>query len=524
MKPLHIRVNAGKIRRYAPVLAQLAAASVAVMLARCGGELGSDAEEEAAGTDRTAEALSQTPNLPHKKLCDHVEQPGVAHCHARVRTDSQGIVPLLAGPQGLTPADLKSAYNIPATGGKGKIIAIVDAFDNPNAEKDLAVYRSQFGLPPCTVANGCFKKVNQSGGQSPLPTPDAGWAGEIALDLDMASAGCPDCRLLLVEANSSSYTDMAAAVATAVKLGAAVVSNSWGGPEDSSLTDSDAKWFNHAGVAITVSAGDDGYGAEYPATSRYVTSVGGTSLMQGKNARGWTEAVWGSSGKSSDGTGSGCSQYIGKPSWQKDGGCARRTAADLAAVADPNTGVAVYNTYQASGWAVFGGTSASAPLVAGILAVSGNSAADGSLSYVKPTAFYDITIGANGSCGGTYLCTAQAGYDGPTGNGTPNAAALGESQGTPPPSCTPNCSGKSCGSDGCGGVCGSCASGESCDAAGQCVPSSSCAHPICSKGKRLVASCDSCASQICAADPYCCAKRWDSICVSEVNSICKQGC
>jgi hypothetical protein len=515
--------------------------------------------------DRTAQALSQVQQFPNKTLCDPNPAPGQARCYARVRTDSQGVVPFTGTPQGFGPADLRSAYSIPASGGGGKIIALVDAQDDPSAESDLGVYRSQFGMSACTTANGCFTKVNQDGNASPLPTADTGWAGEISLDLDMASAACPDCKILLVEANSTNMSDLGAAISTAVKLGAAVVSNSWGGSEDSSISGSDASIFNHPGVAITASAGDGGYGAEYPATSQYVTAVGGTSLVKSSGARGWSEAVWGSA-SSSSGTGSGCSQYISKPAWQKDTGCSHRTEADVAAVADPNTGVAVYETYGGSGWAVYGGTSAASPLVAGILAITGNSTANGSLSYQNPTAFYDVTTGTNGSCGGSYLCTAEAGYDGPTGNGTPNGAALanlggggtctpnctgkmcgsdgcggtcgtctgGEScnsSGQCVSSCTPSCSGKTCGSDGCGGTCGSCASGETCSSSGVCTGGGgggggggSCSHPICESGKKLVSSCDPCADTICSYDPYCCVTKWDSICVSEVGSICGEGC
>jgi hypothetical protein len=440
-----------------------------------------------------------------------------------MRTHADGVQPFVTpGPQGFGPADLRSAYSIPLSGGNGKVIAIVDAQDDPSAEADLAVYRSQFGLPPCTTANGCFHKVNQNGAASPLPTADQGWAGEIALDLDMASAACPDCKIVLVEANSTSMTDLGTAELTAVKLGAAVISNSWGGPESSGIASSDATWFNHPGVAITVSAGDDGYGAEYPATSRYVTAVGGTSLVKSSSARGWSEAAWGSTSNTNGGTGSGCSKYISKPTWQKDTGCAKRTAADVSAVADPNTGVAVYDSYGGGGWLVYGGTSAAAPLVAGILAITGNSSADGSLAYSKPTAFFDVTSGANGSCGGSYLCTAKAGYDGPTGMGTPNGAAL--SSGGSGSTCVPSCSGKTCGSDGCGGTCGTCGSGQTCSAAGECTTSSTCSHSTCASGSQLTSTCDSCASTVCAQDSYCCTTAWDSICVSEAGSLCGLSC
>jgi len=174
-------------------------------------------------------------------------------------------------------------------------------------------------------------------------------------------------------------------------------------------------------VAITVSSGDNGYGVEFPAASRYVTAVGGTTLVRDSSSRGWGETVW-------PGAGSGCSAYVPKPAWQTDTGCARRTVADVSADADPNTGVAVYDTFRSSGWLVFGGTSVSAPIVAGVYALAGNASTitHGSYPYthaVYPVTLNDVTQGSNGSCGGSYLCTAAAGYDGPTGLGTPQTTA-----------------------------------------------------------------------------------------------------
>jgi hypothetical protein len=298
--------------------------------------------------------------------------------------------------------------------GTGQTIAIVDAYDDPNAESDLAVYRSQFSLPPCTSSNGCFRKVNQTGG-STYPNANSGWAQEISLDLDMASAVCPNCKILLVEASSNSFANLGTAEDYAA-ANANVVSNSYGGSEFSSETSSTYNGhYNHPGVAITVSSGDNGYGAEFPAASQYVTAVGGTSLQSDSSNRGWNETAW-------SGAGSGCSAYVSKPSWQTDSGCTRRTIADVSAVADPNTGVSVYDTYRAGGWLVFGGTSVSAPLVGSVYALAGNagSVTYGSFPYSHGNALNDVVSGSNGSCGGSYLCTAGPGYDGPTGLGTPN--------------------------------------------------------------------------------------------------------
>jgi subtilase family serine protease len=359
-------------------------------------------------------ALSMVPGNAQRAICGDAP-PGEARCHARARVTETGEVQAFASASGLGPADLRSAYAVPS-GGAGVTVAIIDAFDDPKAESDLATYRSHYGLPACTTANGCFKKVNQNGLAGPLPKADTGWASEISLDADMVSAVCPACKILLVEANSASLTDLGTAVSTAVRMGAKVVSNSYGGSEGWYIATAE-QFFNHPGVAITVSTGDNGYGVEYPASSKYVIAVGGTSLVRSGSARGWTEHAW-------TGTGSGCSTYVAKPSYQKDTGCARRTVADVSAVADPNTGVAVYDTYGASGWAIFGGTSASAPIVAAILAAAGKASVSNAWPYANAGAWFDVMTGSNGNCGGSYLCTAKVGFDGPTGLGTPNGAII----------------------------------------------------------------------------------------------------
>ncbi|HEU5379677.1 MAG TPA: peptidase S8 [Ktedonobacteraceae bacterium] len=342
---------------------------------------------------------------------------GFAHCLAiqYVPGTTSGVKPFASSPQGLNPADLRAAYKLPSTtAGSGQTVAIVDAMDDPNAESDLATYRSQFGIPACTTANGCFRKVNQSGGTS-FPASDVGWAEEISLDLDMVSAVCPNCHILLVEASSASFTNLAAAVNTAVRLGAKEVSNSYGGSESSSET-SIASSYNHAGTVITASSGDNGFGVEVPAAFNSVVAVGGTSLSRSSTTRGWSETAW-------SGAGSGCSRFITKPSWQHDTGCARRTVADVSAVANPSTGVSVFDTFgNVGGWLVFGGTSVSSPIIASVYALAGNASSVNAASslYSHTSSLFDVTSGSNGSCSGSYLCTARAGYDGPTGLGTPN--------------------------------------------------------------------------------------------------------
>ena len=310
-------------------------------------------------------------------------------------------------PSGYGPASLQSAYAVPVTSTTATV-AIVDAYDDPSAESDLATYRAKFGLAPCTTSNGCFRRVNQSGGTS-MPSASSGWAQEIALDLDMVSAICPSCHILLVEATSATVGNLSTAVQTAAKLGAVAISNSYGGNEFSGETSYDAA-YNQPGIAVTVSSGDSGYGVQYPAASPNVIAVGGTSLKQ--SGTGWSESAW-------SGAGSGCSAYEPKPAWQKDSGCSRRTVADISAVADPNTGVAVYDSYGQSGWLVFGGTSVASPIVASMYAVAGNRVSTASSVYSHTTSLRDVTSGSNGNCAPSYLCTATAGYDGPTGLGTP---------------------------------------------------------------------------------------------------------
>jgi subtilase family serine protease len=337
---------------------------------------------------------------------------GYAACHARVVTDAGGQPAVTAGPKGYGPADLRSAYGLTSAGSSSQTIAIVDAYDLPTAQSDLNVYRSTFGLPPTTIT-----KLNQNGGTTP-PRVNAGWGQEIALDLDMASAICPNCKILLVEANSAMFTDLAAAENTAASHGATVISNSYGGSEFSQETSTTYGGpYNHPGIPITVSSGDSGYGVEFPAASPYVTAVGGTSLRRSGSA--FSETAW-------SGAGSGCSAYVAKPGWQTAStGCARRAVADVSAVADPATGVAVYDTtrYQGrSGWMVFGGTSVAAPVVAGVYALAGNAAAVG-YPYSHTGGLRDVTSGSNGSCSVPVLCTAGAGWDGPTGLGTPNGTS-----------------------------------------------------------------------------------------------------
>jgi subtilase family serine protease len=366
---------------------------------------------------------------------------GPVRCMSALRVDLPLVPNATAAHGGYGPADLRAAYKLAAaavTNGKGQTVALVDAYDDPTIESDLNTYRAYYGIPPCTTANGCFRKVNQDGEQGSYPIANPDWEPEIALDTEMVSAICPNCHILLVEANSADETvamsnpvqhsDLGAAVDTAVNLGATEVSNSYGsaGPEpDQTFFD---HYYDHPGVAITASAGDEDYGTIWPAASPYVTAVGGTELVQDPTtARGWSESVWGSVfpgvvPNEAQGTGSGCSLWEPKPAWQHDAGCSGRIVADVSAVAD---NVAIYDSSpEIGGWGVVAGTSISSPITASVYALAGNakSLVYGSYPYSHQTSFFDVTQGSNFTpssvCG--YLCTAEPGYDGPTGLGTPN--------------------------------------------------------------------------------------------------------
>ena len=345
-----------------------------------------------------------------------------------------------APPAGYAATDIESAYGLAssaAKSGAGVTVAIVDAYDDPNAYNDLSQYRSTEKLPaiascaPSQLAGSsspCFAKANQSGAAGPYPTANSGWGEEISLDFDMISATCPKCNILLVEANSNSLANLGAAVRTAAGFGPVSIGNSYGGGEYSSEAADAQAYYTQPGIAVTASAGDSGYRVEFPAAASSVIAVGGTSLRK-TSSGGWSQTVW-------SGTGSGCSAYIPKPSWQHDTGCPRRTVADTAAVADPNTGVKVYDSFKEPGWMVFGGTSASAQIIAGIYGLAGLGASNASALYGGGSIAFgatnplltDVTSGSNGSCAGrgrqgnqalAYLCTGETGYDGPTGMGAP---------------------------------------------------------------------------------------------------------
>jgi hypothetical protein len=416
-----------------------------------------------------------------------------------------------AGAFGLRPQDLHAAYALPTSAPGTQTVALVDAYNDPTAEADLNAYDAEFGLPECTTADGCFRQVNQNGEAGSLPFPKTtkeletarkgsraqreeaaeatGWALEISLDIEVAHATCQSCDIVLVEANGPSYEDLETAERSAATLGAGEISNSWAGSEEGETPELESAGpFNHPGIVITAAAGDDGYlnwdaesSAErgyvsFPASSPHVVAVGGTRLSLGTGSAWASEAVW----NGDHATGGGCSVVFTAQPWQQSVadwsgvGCAtKRAVADVAADADPYTGVAVRDTspeceyrYEEAKvkhvlyWCTIGGTSVATPLIASTFALAGG--ADG-VAYPaetlyenrlkSPASLHDVTVGSNGectlpfledglsactpaeeaaSCASKAICLAGTGYDGPTGVGTPDGIAAFKPLPNPP--------------------------------------------------------------------------------------------
>jgi hypothetical protein len=399
----------------------------------------------AQATPRTADvAAASSGYTPPSGVIDPCPPaaPGDAGCAALIseptatsEARSAAVEASTSTPSGYSPADLRAAYDL-QTGYAGSLqtVAVVTAWNYADAASDLAAYRSEYGLTPCTVANNCFEQVSQTGSTTDLPPTAAGWDAPVAESLDMISAVCPNCHILLVEASSGGISDLGTAENEAVSLGAKFVDNDWFIPETqvgSEETTYDTDYFNHPGVAITAPGSDEGYGAiSYPAASQYVTAVGGTTLTADTStARGYVETAWA-------GSSSGCSAYEPKPSWQTDTGCADRSLNDIAADADPNTPVAYYDTPTEAGWGTGSGTVVAAAIIAATYALAGTPAAGtypAEYPYEYPggdyttpgnaypyiDGLYNITSGSDGTCSVSYECTAGDGYNGPTGLGSP---------------------------------------------------------------------------------------------------------
>ncbi len=383
------------------------------------------ASERGADEDQQASELDDAAQVPTVAVCSG----GRFLCKSHVVADEHNHIQPFATPSGFGPADLVSAYKLNAAVTSTATIAIVDAFNYANAASDLASYRTQFGLPACTVASGCLTIVNQNGATSPLPAaPPAGddWNLEAALDLDMASAACPTCKLVLFEAQDDQGDGLFVAQnAAAARAGVVSISNSWGEASDGTDLTLDSEFFTHTAAINTFvasgDAGNTGATPDYPSTSAHVIGVGGTHLAKSTAARGWTETAW-------SGAGSSCSLLIAKPAFQATAvptaACTKRAAADVSSVADPNSGLAVFNRND-GGFIVVGGTSAASPFVAAVYARYGISGAthDASFAYGHTAEFFDITSGRDGTCTSA-LCRAGVGWDGPTGIGSPNGATL----------------------------------------------------------------------------------------------------
>ncbi len=342
---------------------------------------------------------------PAVRVCGAVAA-GQARCQAWIRTDVKGLL-REDTPAGYAPSDLQTAYGLTAysrSDGGGETVAVVDAYDDPDAAANLSVYRSEYGLSACTASSGCFTEKQFT------KKTNAGWAQEESLDVDMVSAICPNCDILLVEASSNGAAALSKAESYATAH-ASYVSNSWSGAEGDTRYDGD---YDVGGVAITAASGDRGYDkvAQWPAILPTVIGVGGTDLTSISPR---TETAW-------SGAGSGCSKIYPMPSFQRGitTGCANRAQSDASADADPYTGVAVYDTFHQSGWLVFGGTSVATPITASVFALAGDASTNnpGNL-YAHSAELNDVTSGSNGRCGKP-LCTAGPGWDGPTGLGTPD--------------------------------------------------------------------------------------------------------
>ena len=366
--------------------------------------------------------------VAHSRLCSLSKTQGLASCNAYVVTDAKGNPLVSKQPQGYGPAQIRAAYNLTGKTSANTIVAIVDAYDDPTAKQDLDTYSKFYSLPILPVCKAdiakspvpCFTKLSQRG-TTALPKVNSSWSMEIALDVEAVHAVCENCSIALVEATSPNMKNLFQGVDTAIKIGATIISNSWGGPEFSQETNLDSH-FNHPGIAFTVSSGDSGYGVQYPAASPYVTAVGGTSLELTDTGNYKDENAW-------SGAGSGCSQFEAKSSWQQDKLCPGRTVADVSAVADPATGAAIYSSTSpkgTKGWFTVGGTSLAAPIVAGVYALGGipTGKQANSLPYLfgTKTNLHDVVGGQNGNCSPNYLCSGKTKYDGPTGLGSPKGA------------------------------------------------------------------------------------------------------
>ncbi|HTU82626.1 MAG TPA: hypothetical protein VMF61_10885 [Candidatus Acidoferrales bacterium] len=379
---------------------------------------------------------------PVRRICPQPTRPNEMECDALVRTDLPAMQPD-GTPYGYSAHDLQAAYKLPISRGKGHVVAIIDAYGYPHASSDLAVYRKQYHLPPCNLTNGCLRILDERGGHNLPPPNNLGWDYEQAIDLDMVSAACPNCKLILFQASSDQISDLYQANYTAAKLGVDVTSNSYSGVE----TAAQYNEFFPAGHTYVGSAGDYGGGTlpskyagpQQPCDFSDFICAGGTHLVKSTNARGWNETVWNDQTYDQCGakytspcgaTGSGCSKLVAKPSWQHDSGCRMRTETDIGASASVRAPVAVFHT--PGNWLAYGGTSVSAPLIAGMIGLAGNGKSTivaeriwnsgGSASINNVVSGTNVYKPVTGPCSSAigYICIARKGYSGPTGWGSPS--------------------------------------------------------------------------------------------------------
>jgi hypothetical protein len=359
-------------------------------------------------------------------------RPGDMRCFALVQPQYAVNRALAAGrktrPQGWTPQQLERAYRLPVNLRSHQTVAVSIAGRTPHLGSYLRTYRAHFGLPPCGQPSGCLRIVNQKGRATPAAPSSlgSGWDVEATLDVSMISTACPYCKILVVEANSPSVSDLARTDDVAARLGAQVISNSYG-IRESGVSQTFARAYEHPGHMVVASSGDLGFdAANFPANLASVTAVGGTTLSRAHNARGFTERVWNDPSIFGAGS-SGCSAYVRKPAWQHSPHCPGRTVADTSAVA---ADIPIFNQAW-GGWLTVAGTSVAAPLTSGIYGLAGNATVVTTRDLYRHAAdFFDITRGNNvlfgtakQSCGDDYLCVAKRGYDAPTGLGTPNGIA-----------------------------------------------------------------------------------------------------
>jgi subtilase family serine protease len=382
-----------------------------------------------------------------RPLCPATSDSRTARCFAWIRTDLRPnftqIVPgsdAIPTGVGFGPAQIQAAYHLNPSLGAGQTVFIIDATAYKTAASDLATYRKAAGLPACTLASKCLQILNQDGKPKPLPTtPDLGWDGEQSLDLDAVSAACPKCKIVLIQTDTSST--LTNGVIAAITLKAKIVSMSFGSPEGGSANPG----LPTAGVVFVASAGDNGGGPNagggpsMPCAYAAVVCVGGTALTGSGTS--WHEVVWNDEKIDKCGTGftqpcgatgSACSTIVPRPAWQTGIGCSKRAAADVSAVASPLTPLAVYNSAVCHGWCPIGGTSLSAPLIAGVFGLAGNASTRHAAMEIwkSHASLNDVTSGTNvynpvtGPCSSSVAatCIAGRGYDGPTGWGTPKGS------------------------------------------------------------------------------------------------------